>query len=1057
MAIALRKHEIFKSVVEDLTSGPGQIWVQGLWGSARAHFIAALLREIQTPAVIIEHGQEETELLCQELQTFLPDIEIRLLPAWEIPLLENGTPHFDVLAGKMQTLDAFLHPKTSSIAVVSIQALLQKVIPPQSLRRATLKIVKGEPAGIGETVRHLNEHGYERADEVLQPGEFSQRGGILDVFPIQADSPLRVEFDEDAIASIREFSPETQRSVKKTDRAYIFPVAQPSKRSLSSFLSYLPGGTAVFMDEPILIKKKAEEVLSILRDEPAQLSDYVSYGNIARECKAYSVIYLSLLPQSIPGMHPGHIYRFSTSPTECSSGSFDNLAEKIRGHLRNNLTITFYCNNDGEKNRLVELLSDHGIQPGDNVSFHIGRLQSGFISRDLGLMVLSDEEIFGRYQNRIAPRRRRGIPILRESELETGDYVVHLNHGIGRYLGLRKLETDGKPGEFLTIEYLGGDKLYVAPSHIHLVEKYVGMGDKRPPLYRLGGSSWNSVKRRVKRAIRDMAGELLELYATREMTRGFGFSPDSPWQREFESSFIYEETPDQLRTIEEVKADMELPKPMDRLVCGDSGYGKTEIAVRAAFKAVMSGKQAAVLVPTTILAEQHHTTFCERMADYPINVAVLSRFKTPAEQKETITGLEGGTVDVVIGTHRLLQNDLGFRDLGLVIVDEEQRFGVTQKEKLKQLRKTLDVLTMTATPIPRTLYMSLMGARDISIIISPPANRIPVEAHLIPFSRKLIRNAILREIERDGQVFYVHNRVDSIEAVAQMLEELVPEARVETAHGQMPERVLRKVMADFVSSRIDVLACTTIIESGLDIPNANTIIIERSDAYGLADLYQLRGRVGRYTHRAHAFFVVPERNPVTPGARKRLKAIEELNGHGAGFHLSMKDLEIRGAGNLLGPQQHGHVAAIGFDLYCKLLRETVGELKGKKTEEFETTLDLGIEPIIPHSLISDSRNRVTIYRKMAETVDSKGVDELKDELADRFGVLPKSAARILKWLRLKVKARESGIAYIGLNGSRLDIRFRDGKSSVYSLPETTGDVELLDVIEALNLEERQEV
>ena len=1038
----------FKAIIGGLRAGTKRIWVQGLWDSSRAYFISTVLRKLHLPCVVVESGDEESELVYQELETFLPDVEIQLFPAWDMY-------KSSIEEERATTLAKLLSGNAPPVIVSSIQALLQKVPSPEPLLASTLKIARGNALSMERVAKYLNRHDYERLGEVSRPGEFSLRGGILDVFSPHEENPVRIEFGEETIESIRKFDPETQRSTERREDCSLFPVDGLVREERSTLLAYIPKERIMFLGEPVHIREKAKEVIAIAEEieksslpaSGGHVSDYIPYEELVREWSQSTVVYISVLPQETSDMQQEKTYQLpSFSTDECKSCKFDFLVDKLREWMRKKFAIVFYCNNEGEKKRLMELLAEHRVDPDGSVDFRIGHLRGGFVLPDIRSVFLSDQEVFGRYRRRMI-RRIRGLPVHRKSELAAGDYVVHIDHGIGKYLGLEKLEVEGRMGEFLTIEYLGGDRLYVPPSHIHLVEKYVGIEGKAPPVYRLGGSSWNLAKRRAVRAIQDMAGELLELHATREVGEGFKFSMDTSWQYEFESAFIYEETPDQLKTVNEIKADMESSKPMDRLVCGDSGYGKTEVAVRSAFKAVMNGKQVAVLVPTTILAEQHYVVFSERMADYPIKIAVLSRFRTLAEQRGIIAELMNGTVDVVIGTHRLLQNDISFRDLGLIIVDEEQRFGVAQKEKLKKLRKTVDVLTMTATPIPRTLYMSLMGIRDISIINTPPENRFPVAGQLINFDRRLLRNAILREIERDGQVFLVHNRVQTIEEIKSMLEELVPEARIEIGHGQMSGKELERVMEDFLAVRIDVLVCTTIIESGLDIPNANTIMINDAPAFGLADLYQLRGRVGRYKHKAYAFFIIPELNPVTVGAKKRLNAIEELSGLGAGFRLAMRDLEIRGAGNLLGREQHGHIVAIGFDLYCKLLREGVRQLRGENVEEFEPTFDLGVEFSIPDSFIPDAKSRIMIYKKMGEIVDLNAANQLKEELHDRFGRLPQGVFGLLKVMELKVKAREVGIGYIGVDTNKIHIRLKSGQSLAYSLSPVSSDGEILDAVE----------
>lgn len=740
--------------------------------------------------------------------------------------------------------------------------------------------------------------------------------------------------------------------------------------------------------------------------------------------------------------------------------------------LRQDYAVHLFCNNDGERQRFNEIWQEYGLEcsepnhgtKGATVSpgfaMHLGSLARGFLCHDAKVVVVTDAEIFGRYKVQ-RPRRLKSPHALAArsaldidfTDLEEGDYVVHLQHGIGRYGGLKVLpigagrkgvetaaQSDsgeaalGNGQECLVIEYAANDpaqpppKLYVPITEAHLVSKYVGTGKARPPLNLLGGTRWAKAKAHAEHAVRDVAGELLAIQAARESQAGYPFDPDTAWQREFESAFLFEETPDQMRAIVETKNDMERPKPMDRLICGDVGFGKTEVGIRAAFKAVLSGKQVAVLVPTTVLAQQHYNTFRERMADYPVRIELLSRFRTRGAQQRVVQDLAAGTVDIVIGTHRLLQSDISFKDLGLVVIDEEQRFGVLHKEKFKMLRKLVDILTLSATPIPRTLYLALTGARDMSTIQTPPHDRLPVETIVTQYDERVIRDAIQRELNRGGQVFFLHNRVLTIETMAGRLATLVPNARIVVGHGQMHSDDLEEVMTKFVNGQADVLLSTTIIESGLDIPNANTIIIDRADRFGLSDLYQLRGRVGRYKHQAYAYLLLPRHAGLLADVRKRLSAIRQYSTLGSGFKIAMRDLEIRGAGNLLGAEQSGHITAVGFELYCQLLKQSVASLKGQKVKpriEVQLHLDfLALNPTeegtsIPFSYVSDSRQRIELYRKLAQLTDKSSIQSLEKEIRDRFGPLPAALQRLLQVAELKVLAAERGIAAIEVKDDKL--------------------------------------
>ncbi len=727
--------------------------------------------------------------------------------------------------------------------------------------------------------------------------------------------------------------------------------------------------------------------------------------------------------------------------------------QQLHRWLRQEYAVHVFCNNDGERQRFEEIWKESGFTTGPAPRIHLGSLARGFLWEAARFVVVTDAEIFGRYKVQ-RPRRlksphavaARSALDIDFTDLEEGDLVVHLQHGIGRYRGLKSLPLGAGPQppdtECLVIEYAAADpaveppKLYVPVSEAHLVSKYVGAGKANPPLNSLGGTRWAKAREQTEKAVRDVAAELLRIQAVRETQVGHAFKPDTAWQREFESAFIYEETPDQVTAIAETKADLERPKPMDRLICGDVGFGKTEVAIRAAFKAVMDGKQVAILVPTTVLAQQHFNNFRERMADYPIRIELLSRFRTPREQKKVVAGLAGGTVDIIIGTHRIVQEDICFKDLGLVVIDEEQRFGVLHKEKFKRLRTLVDVLTLSATPIPRTLYLALTGARDMSTIQTPPHDRLPVETVATAYDERLIRDAIQREMNRGGQVFFLHNRVTTIETVRAKLQTLVPSARIVVGHGQMNADDLEAVMTTFVNGEADVLLSTTIIESGLDIPNANTIIIDRADRFGLSELYQLRGRVGRYKHQAYAYLLLPRHARLLTDVRKRISAMKQYSSLGSGFKIAMRDLEIRGAGNLLGPEQSGHITAVGFDLYCQLLKQSVGSLKGEKVKpriEVRVALDFldshggegggaaGAAPYagLPHGYITEPHHRIEIYRKLAQANEKPLLEGLQKELRDRFGPLPAPVELLLAIAELKILSAEKNVTSIEVAEDKL--------------------------------------
>jgi transcription-repair coupling factor (superfamily II helicase) len=1011
---------------------------------------------------------EAAEITMGDLESFYGADSLYLFPPREyLPPSAVLSPDQSV-SERLLTMRALLHAGDEGnrpVVVAPVKSLLQYLQDPRSLTPELLRFHVGDTWPLDLLSAKLVERGYRRRTMVDTRGEFSIRGGIVDIFPMCAEDPYRLEFFGDEIESVRIFDAVTQRSFESVEEFELMPASRWVDSSEApqgiTILDYLPRDAIIAWDEPLLIEEHARQERSnaaydVPHEKTADLREFLVGAERAMVC-------MSRFEQS-SDVFEG----FARAGVECHSlepiaGQLDSFLEKLDEWLMRGFQAVIVCNNEGESKRLMELLQDAGMNPHFSKAFDerhkllitLGRLRNGFAIEEGALMVASDQEIFRRYSQRRARKKfKGGAPIAHFTDLRLGDYVVHVDHGIGIYRGLAYLPN--QKSEFLVIEYLGGDKLYVPVSMMNLVQKYVGSDDELPKLYKLGGTAWFRVQERVRRAIRDMAGDLLELYASRQVLPGTTFSPDVPWQSEFEESFIYRETDDQLAAIEDVKADMQRPIPMDRLVCGDVGYGKTEVAMRAAFKCVMDARQVAVLVPTTILAQQHYTTFRERMADYPVRVEMLSRFKTAAEQAKVVSDLAEGKVDIVIGTHRLLQNDITFKNLGLVVIDEEQRFGVAHKERLKQLRKVVDVLTLTATPIPRTLHMALMGVRDMSVINTAPEDRLSVITVVAEFSERLIREAILRELAREGQVFFVHNRVQTIKRMTEYVRRLVPEARFGIAHGQLPERELQAVMNSFLKKEIDVLVCTTIIESGLDIPNVNTMLINRADKFGLADLYQLRGRVGRYKHRAYAYLLIPGRKAVTEVAQKRLNAIEEFSELGSGFKIALRDLEIRGAGNILGAEQHGDIAAVGFEMYCQLLEEAVLELKGEKPEKLLLpTAEFEVDCFIPDDYVVSPAQKLDMYKKIGLSRREEDVDAVTEELEDRYGPLPAEVSNLLKLARLRVLGAAAGLEFIGKLGGNALFRTAPGREFIpqelASLSNTFGRKLKLDVEDGLKL------
>jgi transcription-repair coupling factor (superfamily II helicase) len=1089
----------------------------GVCASARP-FLAALLRHIfpQHPIVIVTDNLKTQESFQQDLETWLSlgqgssregrapngpgkvtstfDDRPFFYPAWEAHPHEDKLPHADTISDRLQTLvrlseRSSRNAQSPALVVASVTALLQKTYPPARLLASTRTLARGHKINPLDLVEWLEEQGHEPEAQVTQKGEIALRGGILDVWPLASPWPVRLEFFGDELESLRHFDPLTQISREEVVTVTLPPAGElgvlkaearkpessrPNRTGLGTLLDYLPRETIFLLCEPEQLASRAEEYAGQVPDgDPF----FVSWGKFLADLDQGGQTRLEL-DENGPALFAG-LEAFRPLTDRLPDPQIAELQRReffgqIHRWLRQDHAVHVFCNNDGERQRFEEIWREFGpgpeapsvqaAAPGPGPWTHIGTLARGFMCEEARLVVVTDAEIFGRYKIQRSRRLTSPHALATRSaldidftELEEGDFVVHLQYGIGKFLGLKNLPAGSSrhPStpifqlatgtECLVIEYApanSGDeppKLYVPVTEAHLVSKYVGVGKAHPPLNTLGGTRWQKAKEQAERAVRDIAAELLQIQAVRESQPGHACAPDVPWQREFEGAFIFEETPDQLRAINETKSDMERPKPMDRLICGDVGFGKTEVAIRAAFKAVMGGKQVAVLVPTTVLAQQHFNTFRERMADYPVRVELLSRFRTRRQQESVVKDLANGAVDIVIGTHRLIQSDIVFKELGLVVIDEEQRFGVLHKEKFKRLRTLVDVLTLSATPIPRTLYLALTGARDMSTIQTPPHDRLPVETIAVEYDERVIREAIQRELNRGGQVFFLHNRVMTIEVMRSKLQALVPHARVVVGHGQMDADELEEVMTQFVNGEADVLLSTTIIESGLDIPNANTIIIDRADRFGLSELYQLRGRVGRYKHQAYAYLLLPRHASLLTDVRKRISAIKQYSTLGSGFKIAMRDLEIRGAGNLLGSEQSGHITAVGFELYCQLLKQSVSSLKGEKVKP---RVDVGLRldflemhaaeagrasegralrnpAALPHNYLAEPQHRIEIYRKLAQVADRVALENLTRELRDRFGPLPPPVELLLQTVELKILASEKAVAMIEVKDDKL--------------------------------------
>jgi transcription-repair coupling factor (superfamily II helicase) len=1022
----LSRWTALEEVLAALAKGVPCLRADGLWGSSRALTVAALLQRTGRPSLVLAPGPSQRHQLAKDALFFLSTLsggpvdggavgEGRVL---EFPsgtgASWRGKRHREPDAERALCCRRLL--EGDAVAIVATPSGLSIPVPPPSaFRRRTFTLTVGETSDREILLTLLDEAGYERVETVMEVGQWSLRGGIVDIFSPTHARPVRAEFFGDEVESLRVFDPTSQRSIAPLRELTVLPLGVKEDEPVT-LMDYLPPDALVVLEDPAMLEAPPD-------DAPAAVP-------LASMLERFQRLELPLLARG-EGATPR--VTMGTRTVGGFRGQFKTLASEIRDWRAEGFTVRLVVDDTRQADRLRQMLAEHDLEPWleatlwsqEGLGVLVGECSAGFQIPALGLIVLCEEEIFGAQRRRLRrPLFQRGAAIASFNDLAPNDLVVHEQHGIGRYHGLRTLSTDGHDADFLLLEYADGGRLYLPVERLDLISKYMGAPDGAARLDRLGGGAWQRVKESVRAALREMAEGLLKLYAARSVAERPQFSTDTPWQGEFEASFRFEETPDQLRAIDEVKADMGGARPMDRLVAGDVGYGKTEVALRAAFKAVADGRQVAVLVPTTVLAQQHYNTFVERFAPFPARVELLSRFRSPKEQKAVVAGLAAGAVDVVIGTHRLLSKDVQFKNLGLLVVDEEHRFGVTHKERIKQLRTAVDVLTLTATPIPRTLHMALSGVRDLSTIETPPLDRLPVETVVTAFSRTVIREAIERELNRGGQVFFVHNRIQSLASMTTFIQSLVPEARVVMAHGQMAERDLESVMVKFVDGQADVLVSTAIVESGLDIPSSNTIIINRADRFGLAQLYQLRGRVGRERQQAYAYLLVPADGRVDDTAQKRLRVIEEMTELGAGLRLAMRDLEIRGAGNLLGAAQHGHIAAVGFDLYSKLLAEAVRELRGEPAaERVDPMISVDVEALLPETYVPEVNQRLALYKRLAEIERAEEVSDARAELADRFGPPPPAVEALLDVVGLRVTARGLGVERVEAGAGRAVLTF----------------------------------
>ena len=1119
----------YENLLQALQEGKGPFQASGCLDSQKVHLMYELGKGGGFPwTLVVTYDEQRAKEICDDFRNFTSNVW--LYPAKDL-LFYSADIHGNLMARQRIAVLRRLMEDEGGVVVAAIDGLMDHLLPLAYLKRQAITVETGQVIDLEVWREQLVGMGYERSAQVDAMGQFSIRGGIIDIFPLTEETPVRIELWDDEVDSIRSFDLESQRSIEQLERITLYPAAEVvlSRNQIASgirrlkeeeksyeralrdqgkreeagrirgiiedltqeledgcwaggldayvkyffqdtvsFLDYFPAGDSlIFLDEPARLREKGETVEMEFRESmvhrlekgyllPGQTELlYPAAQVLARLQRPYS-LFLTGLDQKLPGMKVNGRFSFEVKNVSSYQNSFELLikdltrwkkegwrvvllsasrtrASRLAGDLRE-YDLRAYCP-DGEE-------AEQRVKPGEIMVIY-GNLHRGFAYPLLKFVYITEGDMFGAEKKK---RRRKktnyqGKAVESFSELSIGDYVVHEEHGLGIYRGIEKVERDHVVKDYIKIEYGDGGNLYLPATRLESIQKYAGAEAKKPKLNKLGGGEWNKTKTRVRGAVQEIARDLVKLYAARQEQTGFQYGADTVWQREFEELFPYEETDDQLDAIEAVKHDMESPRIMDRLICGDVGYGKTEVALRAAFKAVQDSKQVVYLVPTTILAQQHYNTFVQRMKNFPVRVDMLSRFCTPAQQKKTLEDLRRGMVDIVIGTHRVLSKDLQFKDLGLLIVDEEQRFGVAHKEKIKHLKENVDVMTLTATPIPRTLHMSLAGIRDMSVLEEPPVDRTPIQTYVMEYNEEMVREAINRELARNGQVYYVYNRVTDIDEVAARIQALVPDAVVTFAHGQMREHELERIMADFINGEIDVLVSTTIIETGLDIPNANTMIIQDADRMGLSQLYQLRGRVGRSNRVSYAFLMYKRDKLLKEEAEKRLQAIREFTELGSGIKIAMRDLEIRGAGNVLGAEQHGHMEAVGYDLYCKMLNEAVRALKGQEKAEasYETSVECDIDAYIPSSYIKNEYQKLDIYKRISAIETEEEYMDMQDELMDRFGDIPRSVENLLKIARLRAAAHRAFVTEVFVNRQEVRLTmFPKAELKTEGIPELIG-------------------
>lgn len=1033
----------FEQIQKCAGENRGIMEISGCIESQKVHLMYGLSGLFPSHLILAEDEKRAKEIY-EDYRFY--DKEVYYYPAKDLLFFQADIHGNLLIRQRMQMIKALLEKERITV-VTSIDGCMDFLLPLEEIKKSLIHYESDSPIDLDALKDSLVALGYERVGQVEMPGQFSVRGGIIDIYSLTEENPWRIELWGDEIDSIRSFDAESQRSLENLDEITIYPaVEKVGEKEMVSFLEYFSKEKSIlFLDEPNHLVEKGmaveEEYLQSRkhREEKGEqkLPDnwLCRFDTLQKALNQYNCAAFCALEPKRGKWKITEKFDVTVKTVNSYNSSFELLVKDLLQYKKQGFQIALLSGSRTRAERLAKDLQEEGlnafystdydrlIQPGE-IMVAYGHAKKGFEYPLIKFAVMTETDIFGQEQKKKKKKKNyNGQRIQDFAELSIGDFVVHEKHGLGIYRGIEKVEVDKIVKDYIKIEYRGGSNLYILATQLDALQKYSGADTaKAPKLNKLGGQEWNKTKSRVRGAVKNIAKELVELYAVRQEKEGYVCGPDTVWQREFEEMFPYEETEDQLNAIEDTKRDMESTKIMDRLVCGDVGYGKTEVALRAAFKAVQESRQVVYLVPTTILAQQHYNTFVQRMKEFPVKVELLCRFRTPAQQKKAIEGLKKGQVDIVVGTHRVLSKDIEFKNLGLLIIDEEQRFGVAHKEKIKQLKKDVDVLTLTATPIPRTLHMSLIGIRDMSVLEEPPMDRIPIQTYVMEYDEETVREAINRELRRGGQVYYVYNRVTDIAEVALRISKLVPDARVDFAHGQMSERELEQVMYGFINGEIDVLVSTTIIETGLDISNVNTMIIHDSDRYGLSQLYQLRGRIGRSNRTSYAFLMYRPNMVLRETAEKRLAAIREYTDLGSGFKIAMRDLELRGAGNLLGAQQHGHMNAVGYDLYCKMLSEAVKEAKGIHTmEDFETSVDLNIDAFIPDTYISNEFQKLDIYKRIAGIENQSDYDDMLEELLDRFGEPTKAVLNLLAIAKMKAIAHQAYVTEIKQIGKEIKI------------------------------------